>query len=116
MISPDFKPQFVFVFVFVSPFLAPTTNNSVLRPTVWRRHSIRSLHSYDSFEHSYPDALGVDPQEPDPVYVTLREAARKRSDSTGTVKRRKKRRNVPRRRCFSENVTHTNKSVNLGKF
>ena len=84
------------------PFLAiPTTTTNT--STVWRRHSVRSLHSYSSFEHSYPQALGLDPREPDPVYVTLREAARKRSD-TG----RKKRHLHHRRRCYSENgVTNT---------
>ena len=84
------------------PFLAiPTTTSNT--STVWRRHSVRSLHSYSSFEHSYPQALGLDPREPDPVYVTLREAARKRSD-TG----RKKRHLHHRRRCYSENgVTNT---------
>lgn len=74
----------------------------------WRRHSFRSLSSYESFESSYIQALEhVDPREPDPVYVTLREAARKRSSSTGIKTKTKK---MPaRRRCFSENLHHTNK-------
>ena len=46
----------------------------------------------------------MDPREPDPVYVTLREAARKRSD-TG---RQAIKKHFHRRRCYSENgVTNT---------
>ena len=85
-----------------------TTSNTT---TVWRRHSVRSLHSASSFEHYYPQALGLDPREPDPVYVTLREAARKRSD-TGSLNKKKFR---PRRRCYSENGLSTNNTSNKMK-
>ena len=55
----------------------------------------------------------MDPREPDPVYVTLREAARKRSD-TGRGQLKKQRNNFlhHRRRCYSENGMNTNKLAN----
>ena len=51
----------------------------------------------------------MDPREPDPVYVTLREAARKRSD-TG---RQAIKKHFHRRRCYSENGVNTNTNNKL---
>ena len=50
----------------------------------------------------------MDPREPDPVYVTLREAARKRSDTGRQVKK-----HFHRRRCYSENGVNTNSNNKL---
>jgi hypothetical protein len=87
-----------------------------LDPVLRRQSSVSCSYSYDGYE-SYPQAFeGIDPREADPVYVTLRDAARKRSDSGTSFKRqRKKRPNLPRRRCYScsyvvcTQINHTNK-------
>ena len=93
---PAFSPTQLLepIFGFVNLFLVvefTILNTPVFRrPTLWRRHSVQPNSSYnspyDGFEGSYSQAFeGIDPREPDPVYVTLRDAARKRSDVTGTV-------------------------------
>ena len=78
-----------------SPFF-PVVPLHFLDPVLRRQSSVSCSYSYDGYEsyplgaESYPQAFeGVDPREPDPVYVTLRDAARKRSDS-GTLKRQRK--------------------------
>ena len=71
-----------------SPFF-PVVPLHFLDPVLRRQSSVSCSYSCDGYE-SYPQAFeGVDPREPDPVYVTLRDAARKRSDS-GTLKRQRK--------------------------
>ena len=93
-----------YIFYFYHYYFLKITPTQFLdtRPILWRRHST-VLNSYDSFEHnSYQyhklKGLYIDPREPDPVYVTLREA--NRIGFSGRLKRAKSL--PPRRRCNSD--------------
>ena len=73
-----------------SPFFPVVPLLWFLDPVLRRQSSVSCSYSYDGYE-SYPQAFeGVDPREADPVYVTLRDAARKRSDSGTSLKRQRK--------------------------
>ena len=71
-----------------------------MRPKLWRRYSVVNYYENDPVSM----LMGIDPREPDPVWSTLREAAR-----MGWVPGRTRNKSgLPRRRCYSEN---TNRSI-----